>query len=197
VLHQHACRTREPECATIADRSVKTRMPITNKLLRPFRSWLKRDDSARAGEEWETALTGAVIDAVALMEDWQVPSVSQWQAMFDAVPDAVALLDKDGEVVYCNRAMMDFHKRQSDELVGHDCHERVHSSSETTEECPIARMQESRQRETAIIQINGQRFLASADPLFDEDGNLTGAVHILTDITKRGQISEALQEGSD
>ncbi|MGA9347586.1 MAG: PAS domain S-box protein, partial [Anaerolineae bacterium] len=124
-------------------------------------------------------------------------SARQWQATFDAVSDAVCLLNLEGGILRCNVAMTNLLGKPFGEIIGRTCWELVHGTSEPIEGCPIVRMRETRRRETLVLPM-GERWLeVSVDPLLDEAGNLISAVHIISDITERRRGEEALQESEE
>ena len=121
-------------------------------------------------------------------------STDPWQRTFDAISDAICILDNDGKFLQCNDAMGDLLGKSSGEIINHTCWELVHGTSEPIENCPVVRMRNTLQRETMVLAINDRWFDIAADPLLDQAGNLIGAVHIISDITESKQIEEALQE---
>lgn len=93
-----------------------------------------------------------------------------------------------------NKAMSNLIGKPFDEIIGRTCWEMVHGTSEPIPGCPIMRMKESLKRETMTLPINSRWFEVTADPIFDKYRKLSGAVHILTDITERKQAEEALKK---
>ncbi|MDY7077782.1 MAG: PAS domain-containing protein [Chloroflexota bacterium] len=118
----------------------------------------------------------------------------QWQTTFDAIGDAVSIIDLEGRILHCNEAMVRLVQKPPNEIVGNTCWELVHGTSEPIRECPIVRMRETGCRETGYLPLGDQWFDITVDPLLDEERNLAGAVHIITDITERKQIEEMLHE---
>ena len=49
------------------------------------------------------------------------------------------------------------------------------------------------QRETEDVPIRERWYRVSVDPILDQDGNLNGAVHIITDITEQKVNEESLR----
>jgi PAS domain S-box-containing protein len=117
----------------------------------------------------------------------------QWQTTFDAISDAVSLLDRDSHILRCNEAMSKLVGKPFSEIVGRSCWELVHGTSEPIEGCPIVRMRETRRRETLVLPVSDQWLEVVVDPLLDEAGNLMGGIHIMTDITERKRAEEALR----
>lgn len=124
-------------------------------------------------------------------------AVRQWHTTFDAISDPVCLLDLEGRILRCNRAMARLLEKPFSEIISQTCRELVHGTSEPIEECPFVRMRETRHRETAVWQRGDRWFSFSADPVLDENGSLTGAVYIMSDITERKLAEQALRKAHD
>ncbi len=117
-------------------------------------------------------------------------SFQQWQITFDAMTDAVMLLNTEGRILQHNQAMANMLKNPNTEIIGRCCWELMHGTSGPIEGCPVIRMQESLQREILVLSQGGRTFEVTADPVLDDFGNLTGAVHIISDITERKQAEQ-------
>ncbi len=117
-----------------------------------------------------------------------------WERTFDAVPDLIAILDKDYRVVRVNRSMAARSGMDPAEFIGLKCHEVVHGTSEPPLFCPQKQLLEDGIEHTTEIYKErlGGFFLVSVSPLFDQGGELIGSVHICRDITERKQAEEAL-----
>ncbi len=109
----------------------------------------------------------------------------EWQATFDAVNDAIWLLDKDFRILRCNKATKSILGKAPEEIVGRHCWEIVHGTQVPLEECPAPRMAKSLQRETITLEMAGRSYQVAVDPILDEQGRLTGIVHTLSDVTSR------------
>jgi PAS domain S-box-containing protein len=111
-------------------------------------------------------------------------AASQWQTTFDSVNDAIMLLDTSGRIIRCNRAFTALVDQSFDSVVGSTCWKLMHGTDGPIEKCPVAMMKKSLQRESLILPVQDKWFKVVADPIFDDLGELTGAVHIMTDITE-------------
>jgi len=120
-------------------------------------------------------------------------AAQQWQATFDAINDAVCLLDLEGKALRCNRAVRDLLGKPSSEIVGRTCCQLVHGTPEPLEGCPYLRTKETLRRQSMLLLRGDRWFEVATDPLLDEDGRLIGAVHIMTDITERRRAAEAVE----
>jgi PAS domain S-box-containing protein len=121
-------------------------------------------------------------------------TLAQWPTTFDAINDAVCLLDMNGKILQCNKAMESFLKKSSKEIIGSTCWKLVHGTDKPVKGCPIVRMKKTLCRETLVLEVDDKWLNVSVDPLIDETGNLAGAVHIISDITQRKQREEAIKE---
>ncbi|MFC1891747.1 PAS domain S-box protein, partial [Thermodesulfobacteriota bacterium] len=121
-------------------------------------------------------------------------SVRQWHTTFDAISDAVCILDPEGRILRCNKTMSKLLGKPFKELLGRNCCEMVHGTSKPVENCPVLLMRNTRTRETLEYQIGEQWFEAIADPVFDKHGKIIETVHIFTDITPRKLAESALRE---
>ena len=122
----------------------------------------------------------------------------EWHKTFNAITDGVCIIDKDqGKILHCNSAMTRFLKRPYNEIIGRSCCELLHNSSEPVNRCPLVRMYESRRSETKDFEIGDKWLNIKVDPLLDNDENLVGAVHIISDITEQRKASRALQDSEN
>jgi PAS domain S-box-containing protein len=124
-------------------------------------------------------------------------AAQEWQTTFDSVNDAVWLLDKDQRVVRGNQTTRRIFQHAPSALIGRQCWEIVHGTSEPIAGCPFVRMRKSLRRETMELQRDDQWFEVAVDPIADEAGQLTGAVHIVSDITERKRAEQALRQSED
>lgn len=97
---------------------------------------------------------------------------------------SIFLIDLDHKILQCNRATLDILGKSSySKIIGHSCWELVHGTSGPVEWCPVKRMLQSGHREATIRQLNGRWVEISANPVLNDESEITGAVHVITDIT--------------
>jgi PAS domain S-box-containing protein len=109
----------------------------------------------------------------------------EWEQTFNIVPDLLALLDDQHRIVRVNRAMADRLGLAPEQCVGLSCHEAVHGTPGVPGFCPLVlTCQNGREHVVEMYESRlGGHFLVSTTPRFDEEGRVTGAVHVARDIT--------------
>jgi PAS domain S-box-containing protein len=119
-------------------------------------------------------------------------SSDRWQTTFDGIKDSIFLLDNEGVIFKINKNATIWLGKTEKEIQGHHCWEIVHGTSEPIANCPIDRMKQSKQRETVLLPIDDKSYEVTVDPVINQDGNLLGAVHIISDITERKHAEEEI-----
>ena len=71
-----------------------------------------------------------------------------WQEIFDAITDAICIMDRDQRIIKCNLAMRRLLNLEEEAILGRHCWELVHDSGERQENCPCRRVSTSSQRES-------------------------------------------------
>lgn len=123
-------------------------------------------------------------------------SEQEWQQTFDAITDAVAILNTEGEVVRSNRSARLLTMATPHPQNG-PCSCKVFGGLQRAENnCPFNRMLASGQEEAGeVFDPENQRyFQISVYPLADEQGRLRGGVHVAHDITEERQLQRLKDE---
>jgi two-component system, cell cycle sensor histidine kinase and response regulator CckA len=123
-------------------------------------------------------------------EEKVAAAARNWQTTFDAVQDAIWMLDERGRIERCNAATARHFGLDSSQVLGRHCWEIVHGTTEPIPECPLLRMRRSKRRESMELRSGPRCFNVIVDPILDDAGNVSGAVHIVSDITQRKQAEE-------
>jgi len=130
---------------------------------------------------------------------------SKCQSVLDELPVPIYTTDASGAVTYWNRACVEFAGREP--RLGRDrwcvTWQLFTTTGDPTrhEDCPMAQAIRSRRPVRDAIAIaerpDGGRvaFRPYPTPLFDQDGELTGAVNLLIDVTE--EQSEALRRQAE
>ena len=117
----------------------------------------------------------------------------EWQTTFDSVQSAIWLVDLNRKVLRCNRAAF----RSFKLVVGERCCERMHGVPGPVANCPFDLMLQSRQRQSEVMDSGGGWMEVFVDPIFNEGGEVIGAVHVVNDITARKRWEDALRDSEE
>jgi PAS domain S-box-containing protein len=129
------------------------------------------------------------------MQDEILRAKNEWERTFDAVPDLIAILDREQRIVRVNKAMADRLGIQPQDAIGQHCYKVVHHLGMPPRSCPHQLLlNDGREHSTEIHEdsLNGD-FLVTVSPLRNVSGGLTGSVHLLHDITEPKRVEKALQ----
>ncbi len=129
-----------------------------------------------------------------MFEEALVRAKQEWERTFDAVPDLIAILDKKHRVVRANRAMAERLNLSPEECVGTHCFACVHGSNGPPGACPhVLTMLDGREHTAELREERlGGDFLVTTTPLFDEEGEMIGSVHVSRDITERKKAEQKI-----
>lgn len=124
-------------------------------------------------------------------------SALEWQHTFDAVEDAVWLLDMDQQVVRANKASLSIFGRAPQEVVGLHCCRATYRNDQRCAECTFETMLATGKRASSQLNIDGAWYEVSVDPIFDEQGCIVRAAYIVKNINslKRAEHREQVRAG--
>ncbi len=121
-------------------------------------------------------------------------AAGEWRATFDAIQDAVCIVDLQGRIRRCNQALCRWLGQDFASLIDQGLDACLHLGLHLDYDPAVAAL--GRRKTRSISEWNlGQRWYeVTADPLRDDDGTLVGGVLILTDITRRRELEEQLSQ---
>lgn len=127
------------------------------------------------------------------MEKQARKAEDEWRRTVDALPEMIAIIDKDRNIIRINKALLSFLGKTEQEVIGSAClmcsdeHACLHRET----------LKDSKPRTTELYLGNEKRHLElTILPYASSDGEALGSVHILRDITehKRREKQKELRQ---
>lgn len=113
-----------------------------------------------------------------------------WQSTFDAVGDAIWVMDINRQILRCNKATEAIFGKGLNQIIGSFCCDVTHGAVKPFPSCPFQQMMDTGRRASIQITIGERWYEVSVDPILSADGSITGAVHIVSDVTTIKQSEE-------
>lgn len=119
----------------------------------------------------------------------------EWRITFNSISDLIMLVDSEMKIIKANLATARFVHKPIKEIIGKTCYQLFHSEDKPLAVCPFVRMKKTKKHEYAELYLSEKDIWIqdSVDPIFDDEGNLTGSVHIIRDITESKRTEEELK----
>ena len=116
---------------------------------------------------------------------------------FDAIQDAVWLLDMDRHIIRANRAALDIFGRSAEDVIGLHCGQVVCADMAPLMDCPYETMLATGKRASAQLNRYNTWYEVSVDPVFDEQGSIVKVVYIVKniDVLKKTEHREQVRSG--
>ncbi len=181
----------DPELFEIFGRVAQTGTPERfEKFVEALKMWFSISVYSPRQEYFVTVLD-AITERKQMESELRV-AAQRWQITFDAINDAICLIDRDLKMVRCNQAMLNLVGKPWTEIVGHTCWEVLLDNHEPIPLCPIARMQKTHQHESLLMPLGDRWLKFNVDPILDDSGQIEGAVFIISDVTERQRATEKI-----
>lgn len=118
-----------------------------------------------------------------------------WQAALDGLGDAVALVDPDGAIARCNRAMGELLEIPAEELRGRELATALAGRGFRLREGLQRLVRIRRRRQVRECERDGRWYRIQADPLPGRDGEPGGIIVVIGDVSEarslRARVAEA------
>lgn len=121
-------------------------------------------------------------------------SRQEWEDTFDAMSDWVCVLDAEHIIQRSNTAGQAMTGIDRSELVGMSPCRILHEGESHIPECPFQRMLESKKRESIEVQLGGQWYMVTADPVLTAEKEMIGGVHVVRDISEQKEAEAQSRE---
>lgn len=120
-------------------------------------------------------------------EEKMKQAVKEWETTFNSITDMISIQNDQFCILRANQAFADFLHMNLEDCIGRKCYELLHGEKGKHDSCPCVQIQRSKKPETIeYFEPHLDRYLEiSASPIIDDNGEITGSVHIIKDITER------------
>ncbi len=117
-----------------------------------------------------------------------------WQATFDAISDAICLLDREGRVMRCNRTASELFRGPSLALAGRPYRELLGEMFGPPSAALFSDTPGRRGDAAPEALLAGRWYRMTVDPVGDESNEPAGSVCVLADVTPRKLLEEQLRQ---
>jgi len=107
------------------------------------------------------------------------------QTMFAAIPDTVALIDRDLNIIMTN---------QAEDLAGSLCHKALLGLDSPCMDCRLKKVQKTKAPVIQEVRHGDTYYLAHAMPVFGKEHEIDGIIEYFQDITYRKTYEQQLQQ---
>jgi PAS domain S-box-containing protein len=116
-------------------------------------------------------------------------TIQEWETTFNSISDMVFIQNNDFIIQRANRSFAEFLHLTTEECIGKKCHQLLHNLNTTHASCPCQQVQHTKKTTTVeIYEPHLKRYLIiTASPIINDNGDITGSVHIMRDITEQKQ----------
>ncbi len=122
--------------------------------------------------------------------------------IIDSIQDGISILDKDLNIIFVNSAIKKWYPHKLP-LVGLKCYDAYHGRTLPCEICPSLRTLKTGRQDFDIVPLSGPEGIKGwlhlfSFPLLDsKDGNLTGVIEYVRDISNLKRTEEALRDSEE
>jgi PAS domain S-box-containing protein len=120
---------------------------------------------------------------------------SEWRITFDSASELIIMLDIERKIIKANLATTRFLGKSFPEIIGKKCCELFHVTNDLPAACPFEKMITNGKYEEAEFYLSEKNtwIRVSLDPIFDDQGNVIGGIHIIRDITESKRSRDQLR----
>jgi len=139
-------------------------------------------------------MSAKALSRMARAQEAAASARKEWEETFDAVPDLVAVIDRNYEILSMNKAMASRLGISPSDAVGRTCYKLIHDTDQPLPICPFHRLMETGREATIEYSDSnlGGTFILSTSPIRNKEGAVNRCVHVARDITELKRLQEEL-----
>jgi PAS domain S-box-containing protein len=118
------------------------------------------------------------------------------EKILDSISDWFTIIDLDSNIRYTNKSGEKLFGLTKDKIINQKCCKLVHNKYTLVKDCPLKKMLKSKKQENSELYLPEKNYWygVTVIPIFDKNKKITGAVHIVRDITEGKLAYKALQD---
>jgi two-component system, cell cycle sensor histidine kinase and response regulator CckA len=149
-----------------------------------------------AGSIYRLIGVGHNITGRKLAEEAAQQANQEWERTFNAISDIITVLDDRHRILRANRAAADALGMAQQDVIGRYCYELFHGMKEPPPSCPHTQLLvDGAVHSTELAEPHlGGIYDVRVSPLYGQDGQVIGSVHVTRDITENKRAEEVLYE---
>ncbi len=122
-------------------------------------------------------------------------AAGEWQRIFDAISDLIIIQDTTHTIIKANKAFCKVFNLELKDIIGKKCYEIIHKSDKPWSLCPLVEtLKDSKPHTVEVIDDNiGMPLMVNVSPIFNEAGDMIGAVHIASNISEAKKAENELK----
>jgi len=159
----------------LKDLSYEETLPVVvERVLNVFQSLLKRQELEREVKQ----------------------AVKEWETTFNSISDMISLQSVDFTILRVNKSYSELFERDGVNVIGRKCYEIIHNASQPVGKCPcVAVLKTKKESVNDFWEPRlGKYIEISVSPILDDEGEITGFVHVIRDITQRKNAEREIKE---
>jgi PAS domain S-box-containing protein len=159
-----------------------------------FESYARTEIPRRTLTALET-IAAQVGSALARIRAERTLKAARTGVILDAVGEMIAYQDRDGKILWANRAVGESVGRDPSRVEGRYCYEILQRRSSRCPGCPVVKTFETGDSHRGeIATLDGRVWSIRSYPIKDETANVIGVVKLCRDVTDRKKTERALEE---
>jgi PAS domain S-box-containing protein len=117
-------------------------------------------------------------------------AIQEWETTFNSITEMVFIQDNEFSILRANQSFANFLHIRPEECIGKKCYQLLHGISTSHASCPCTQVHQT--KKPSIVKFFEpylDKYLEmSVSPIITDTGEISGAVHIIKDITEQKNI---------
>jgi len=174
-----------PVLDIVSETDVCDSLQTNERLLKKIHVLEARIAQLENGESEREQVEGALIKAL-----------QEWETTFNAASDSIMLVDNEFKIIQTNLASSHLFDKPLGSILGKTCYSLLHQTDGPPDNCPLQNAKQTGKHQESEFYVH-QRDIwvtASADPVFDDEGNIIRFVYIVRNVTEHKKAEQDLKK---